>query len=413
MQYLTWPTFCILLLFPSLALIVPRAANACLFLLALLGLAGLILQVNKKAYLFPTFLKQYWPVHLSMAGLFLATLLNQLSTGQVVGSMLDVPSRFLLFPFVAWAIVCLSPRQIGMMHWGLVAGAISMSVNIAHAFYTHGATPVYIGFVNRIPYSGICLLLGTLSFFSIGLDRSASKARLLLKILAGAAGFYGSVVSEVRGGWAAIPVFALVMLVLLSHIRPLHRLALFCVCVVGVAAIYQTSSVVQNRVHTAVADITQYTEGKNIDTSVGIRFQLWRGSIILFRENPLFGIGPERLRSHGLPDLHERGLVSFQATQFGHAHNELIHFAVTLGVFGMLAILSLYFVPAVYFFAAMRSAHGQVRTAGGMGLSVCLGFFIFGLTETMFVVKATGAFYCVILAFFLAYIARHQQLPRE
>lgn len=409
MPYLTWLTIGILLVFPSLALTVPKAANACLFLLAIFGLACIALQSRKKACGFFDFLKRYWPVHLSMAGLFLATLFNQLAAEHVIASRLDAPSRFLLFPLVAWAVFSLSRRQLGIVQWGLAAGAVVMSANIALTIYQHGTMPMYVGFINRIPYSGICLLLGTLSFFSIALDRHGSKPVVVLKLMAGVAGFYGSILSEVRGGWAAIPVFALIMLILLSHVRPLQRMAILCAIVMSVAITYQASSVVQARVHTAVSDVVQYAEGGNVDTSVGIRFQLWHGSVILFRENPIFGIGPERLGSHGLPDLHKRGLLSEQATHFGHAHNDLLHFTATLGIFGMLAILGFYFVPAVYFYAAMRSMDRQVRTAAGMGLCVCLGFFVFGLTETMFVVKATGAFYCVVIAVFLGYVARHQQ----
>src|SRR5690606_35953647 len=71
---------------------------------------------------------------------------------------------------------------------------------------------------------------------------------------------------------------------------------------------------------------------------------------------------------------------------FGEPHSDLLLMFFAFGWPGVLGLLLIYFLPCVYFVPRMlgRKIPPQARAAAAMGLAVCLGFFFFGLTETMF-----------------------------
>ncbi|MNC89403.1 hypothetical protein D3C83_53370 [compost metagenome] len=86
-------------------------------------------------------------------------------------------------------------------------------------------------------------------------------------------------------------------------------------------------------------------------------------------------------------------------------HNQILSYAVKYGTFGLLSILAVYFVPLVLFVQAAGSSAGPARMAGGMGICLVGGFFIFGLSVEIFNLKNTVTFYSLTLASLLALAA--------
>ena len=76
---------------------------------------------------------------------------------------------------------------------------------------------------------------------------------------------------------------------------------------------------------------------------------------------------------------------------------------------GIGALLAMYLVPAVYFVRAALCDDGILRTTGAMGLTLCVGFVLFGLTEVMLIIAQTVVFYSVMVAIFTAHIHRRRQ----
>jgi len=110
-----------------------------------------------------------------------------------------------------------------------------------------------------------------------------------------------------------------------------------------------------------------------------------------------------------LKAMHEKGLVTREAATVEHAHNEFLYNGATLGVLGIGALLALYLVPAVYFLRAALCDDRVLRTTGAMGLTLCVGFVLFGLTEVMLIIAQTVVFYSVMVAVFTAHIHRRRQ----
>jgi O-antigen ligase len=186
-------------------------------------------------------------------------------------------------------------------------------------------------------------------------------------------------------------------------------LSLLLIALALLCGSYILGGTVQKRVVEAASDVRQYADGSNKNTSVGLRLQLWHGAWILFKENPVFGIGRERY-PEAVRQLVQRQVISPDAAAHPHSHNEVLFHMATLGIFGLLALLSLYFVPAFYFFRDLRNPDRETRTIAGMGLALSLGFFVFGLTDVMFYWRVSYLFYAILLSVLFACLVKRKSL---
>jgi O-antigen ligase len=407
--YLNWLVTASVVLLPVLALTVKGGANTCLYLLVLASLIGIVFRFKSMGQTFSEVLKKYWFVHLSMAATVLAILAHQLGTGSFMLKSYDISSRLAYFALIASALLLLPYGYLKQVQWGMVAGGMAVAIKAHMIFVLQGPNASDMGFLNRIPYGNMSLLLGIFSFLSIGWSERKDKLEIALKIMGGCAGLYAAYLCQARGGWVAIPIFACIGLVLLRGLRVRNKLAVFGLLLALLGTIYTSSSLVHRRVQQAAAEIALYSSGQNLDTSVGIRFQHWRGTWVLFKEHPFFGIGREEFYPNALRDLYSRNIITKTASQFVHPHNEFLFHMATFGIFGMIAYWALHLVPAYFFLQAAREPDRETRIAGSMGLALFVGFFIFGLTEVIFFTPVANAFFSVSAAAFFACVVKRKQ----
>jgi O-antigen ligase len=239
---------------------------------------------------------------------------------------------------------------------------------------------------------------------SIGWNDSHKPWKIALQIVAGLCGLYSVYLSQTRGAWIAIPLFIFIAVSTLMHAqRTRIKAAVYIAIIVAIVALFSSTSIVHERVLEGTSDLSAFTDQKNLDTSVGVRLQLWNASWIMFKEHPLLGVGKENF-SNELHVLHQRGIVTPMAAEQYHSHNEILYSMATMGVFGLLAILLTYFVPLFYFGKYMFHPDAQIHAAAAMGLSLCTGFIIFGTVDVMFGWNMCNVFYSCSIALFLAFI---------
>lgn len=410
MPYLEWLVAATVVLFPATALTIKGAANKCLYLLVIISLVCIAFRCKPMGQSFSQVWKKYWPVHLAMSGTVLAIFLNQAFAGSFHWKTYDVPFRLAFFAPITWLLLLVPLPHLRKIQWGIAAGTFAMAIKIHLVTAALPEPPTNIVFINRIPYGDIALLLGIFSFLAIGWSERKVKWETVLNFLGGCAGVYTSYFSQTRGGWVAIPVLAAIVLAFYDGMSGKRRLAIVALVLVLLGAMFSASDVVQLRVAEAGADISQYMNGKNVDTSIGIRFQLWRGSWILFTEHPWFGVGREHFYPDALSQLHARNIITATATHFGHSHSEFFFNIATLGIFGLISFLAIYTVPGYYFLQAARAKDAELRIAGSMGVVLCVGYFVFGLTEAIFNTPVSCAFFSMNAAVFFAYIVKRKQM---
>lgn len=398
-----------LILFYLLALIIDRFAGGLYIFLALLACIYLMLLRKEQWMAFKQLNKKYWVLVVSMCSLLLATLIHSVGTGQWASRSFDSPLRLALFSLILWLFQLLPLKYLRPVQWAIVGGAILAVIKIY--ILTKGGTIRYgTDFIPIIIFGELAFLLGAFATFSIDWNGTNKKWKTALKLFALLCGFYAAYMSLSRGVWASIPVVLSITYFLWSpsvKIKVLTGAAgLFVVMIIG---IFSFNSSVQDRIATAKNDIIQYENKTNVDTSLGLRFQVWHGSFVLFEEHPLFGVGAENYVD-ALGRLRDRNVISDSAATLPHAHNEVLFMMAKLGIFGLFSILSLYLAPAYYFASAICSTDLETRSAAAMGLALCTGFFMLGLVDVLFLWWEIFPFYAISIAFFLSVIIRRRTL---
>ncbi|AJX73230.1 O-antigen ligase family protein [Burkholderia pseudomallei] len=317
---------------------------------------------------------------------------------------LVIPSFFFL--------ATLPSRQLRWVQWGFVVGALGTGgwvfYQLAHPHVAYGAVRVGNTFTNPIPFGDTALVLGFLSMASIRRSADATSAEVIVKTLAMLAGCYASYASGARGGWIALP-FLIWAAAGGRHwlVNVKARIALGAAVLACIGALAGTS-VVRDRVDAFGSDITAMERG-DPDTSTGIRLNLWRASVQLYLEHPVFGVGRGSLERE-LRAKAQRGEVP-EVIVNGRAHSEFFSILAEMGTVGVAALLFLYGATFMPFWRNRRDADPEIATASYLGLAMVGGTIIFGLTIDVLTLVMNAAFFALTVATLLAWIeARKREL---
>lgn len=154
---------------------------------------------------------------------------------------------------------------------------------------------------------------------------------------------------------------------------------------------------VQPRVNEAVSDVTRYFSGESQTTSVGARFEMWKGAAHLITERPLTGWGNNGYRQR-MQELGEEGVIHPGVTIYGHAHNEFIDAFAKRGVIGLAVLLALYLIPLRLFSKNIASRDLSKRSVAVAGMLLSVAYIDFGLSQ-VFLAHNSGV---MMFAFWLA-----------
>ena len=211
-----------------------------------------------------------------------------------------------------------------------------------------------------------------------------------------------------RNGLLFAPLgMAVVFGMLYRHVNRRHGIVLAAALLflAGLVAV-SPDNVVVARVGAAISHLTD--DKAKGDFNVGSRFEMWRDSVTLWREAPVFGVGvgdfereTERLMAEGR---------SGSTVVFGHAHSIYFDALATTGAVGLAAMLWFAFWrPFRVGWEAWRAAATPWQTfyAVGMVLAV-VGFLVFGLTEAWFSRNPMVRTYLMCLLIMMAGLAGEQ-----
>lgn len=321
----------------------------------------------------------------------------------------------LAFPLLMAGLLVMDARILRQFVWGLLAaGAASFAVVLYLSWPTfeRPLTPQF----NAVSYGNLMLLTGVMVLYSLEwpLTRMPRIERSL-KIAVGCAAFLGFILTQTRTGWMAFPLFAVIALTLNRKIHhPARALAILVATLAVLVAAGATNSGLRERVAQGFEEVRQCETQQTADTSMCIRLQLWRSAWAMLEAHPWTGVGNGVQFIDELKERAKAGKVSpYVAEGFGEAHNDMLMALALHGLPGGLALLALYLAPACLFLRRMRRDHPQAaRTAAAMGLALCLGFAIFGLTELMFRGMRSVSFYVVMLAV-LTVLSRPQAIAAD
>jgi len=401
--WLAWLSLFIFFLF---SLVIGKTSNFSFYLLILVAFLHVAHIIKKKDFALFHAYKQYGWVYLAAIGMPLAILIHDVVEHSFQIRSYDIPSRLALIGLLTLGAISLSSRKIKSIRWAFMIGVLLATIKLAIVTDDGAVRMAVVDFISIIALSQLTLLLAIFAVFSIIWSERKNFLMTFVLGMTGLVGLYNIYISQTRGAWIAIPIFVLLLcIVFFKNERKFKCISWAFVLIVALAGSFSTTTIVRHRVGQAISDLHQYADKENIDTSIGTRLQLWKASWILFSENPIIGVGVDKFKA-SLKDLAAREIITNDAATFPHSHNELLFNMATLGIFGLIGVVVTYFVPLYYFAKEMRHADREVVAAAAMGISLCLGYFIFGLVDVMFMWRICDIFYSMSIAIFLAFIIR-------
>ncbi|WP_434986182.1 O-antigen ligase family protein [Vreelandella zhaodongensis] len=387
-----WLTSVAVFMLGAIALVVPSGYSLGA---AALFLAGVGLLVGRRLPHLTT--QDRWViaalVSYSLVGMAEALWDSQGSSG------FDKPIRYLLAIPAMWWVIAYPPR-LAFLWSGIATGALSAGGWAAWQKLTTGIARAE-GHTHIIQFGNLSMLLGVLCMAGLGWAVVQRQRNLWIALLCAGAigGILGSLLSGSRGGWIGFPVVLLVLYRAYGAelSRRLKVLVIIAVFTAGVVVYAVPQLGVQARVHHAVSDVSQYISGEDRATSVGSRFEMWRGAALLIQEKPLMGWGGNGY-AKAMNLLGEKGVIHQEAAQYDHPHNEFIDALAKRGLIGLLVLLALYIIPMRLFTKQLRAESLVTRSIATAGVLLPVAYIDFGLSQAFLTHNSGVMMYAFLLA---------------
>ncbi len=323
--------------------------------------------------------------------------------------VLDNPSRLLLIPWcacLAWAVRL--PRRA--LWYGALAGLLVAFV--VATFQLVGGTARADAGANPIVFANAVLVLLVLAVFC----RPPGRDPRVLAVLTLAI-VLGAVTIVLSGSRGALPGLGLVLLIVLvggDARRRWMRLGLSVSAVVLLFAMLWSIPWLsaQTRLDAVHSDWDGYAQGQ-VDTPIGARLALLSLAGDAFLRSPWTGVGidgfGQEVDRAPYCRAEPRHLCDLE-----HAHNDVAQWGATMGVPGLLALLSIYLIPLAIATRQLsrNPPPSPVGAAWAAGVMVVV-YLLSGLTQSMFAHAMTTSAYAVFIGLLLGVALREAESPRD
>jgi len=312
---------------------------------------------------------------------------------------IDKPIRFLLAVPTLLLIMAYPPR-LGWIWSGLVVGAIGAGGWAGWQKLAEGEWRA-TGYTHVIQFGNLSMLMGILCLAGLGWAWVQPRRILWLTLLLVGAlmGVLGSLFSGSRGGWVGIPFVLLVLYRgYACHLPGLIKGGLLVSLVAGFSLVYALPQTgVESRFHEALNDVSLYLSGENQATSLGARFEMWKGAFYLIQEKPFIGWGDNGYQE-GMQILADKGAVHPVVTEYGHPHNEFLNAFAKRGLVGLGVLLTLYLIPMKFFARQLGSPNLELRSLSVAGVLLTVAYIDFGLSQAFLIHNSGVMMYAFLLA---------------
>jgi len=166
------------------------------------------------------------------------------------------------------------------------------------------------------------------------------------------------------------------------------------------------SDTVRTRINVGINQFENYMSEedhvslKHSGGSIGKRLELWRAAGILFKDNPIFGIGRGNFNVE-LRKLVDKGLINPAVKEYSQPHNVFLEVAVSRGTLGLIVLLWVLYYP-LYFFIKTRQPSPHTALFGILHILVIT---VISLTEAATFIK--GNFVATYLIFLSVFYLWH------
>ncbi|MCW9732194.1 O-antigen ligase family protein [Avibacterium sp. 20-15] len=268
--------------------------------------------------------------------------------------------------------------------------------------------------INPIPAAAIIMTV-TLYCIALGLhyleEKDIKMGAFLL--FSSCIGLLGNIVTGTRGSWIAFPfiLFFLFFKYRISLKKIVYSFFIFLISIIIVVSIIPQFGV-SKRYQAALDNITQYVDDSNAYSSVGVRFDLYKGAWYAIQEKPILGWGRDGM----LNKRHEQaesGVIPNYTKDYTHSHNQFIEQTYHRGIVGLFVLLLLIYTFLKYFINIYKSSSVEDRKIIGLlGIINILGLISFNLTDALLINKEYAMFfYMCNVVFYAMTINNNRRVP--
>ncbi|MET0278691.1 MAG: O-antigen ligase family protein [Pseudorhodoplanes sp.] len=175
---------------------------------------------------------------------------------------------------------------------------------------------------------------------------SERKTAYLFGAMALAILFLANVAFIATSRTALLMVPLLLALLAITQFRLSQTMSLLALLAIICAAIWFSSSTVQQRITAIYTEIQTHRSHENIGTSAGLRVEFWRQAAAIIRAAPVLGHGTGTVR-----DRYEKAVAAegtkVQATV--NPHNQILMVAIPLGAIGAVLLIAMWIAQFALF----------------------------------------------------------------
>lgn len=221
----------------------------------------------------------------------------------------------------------------------------------------------------------------------------------------------GAILSQTRGAMIAIPV---ILLFLVIWSKGYQNKKLVIISLVSVTIIISSLFISDSPVRQRFVSMAKDFQGLMSDQEKIIkpfwRVEFWKNSLILFKENPVLGIGP------GDYNVEMKALVesgqAINKSDMNYSwtpHSNFVNALVTSGSIGLFTFIFALFILPLFLIRLFRSTVNQPAYF----MVILTSYFIFGITTTWIATNSAFSIFMVLLLFSLAYMNKKIEVPDE
>ncbi|MCD9533469.1 O-antigen ligase family protein [Photobacterium carnosum] len=238
------------------------------------------------------------------------------------------PSSLLTKKFIVWLTVISALISFYFAYYCMI-----------YMHWSRGAWPI-----NAIPYGTLIAGISVIALsLSLTLTNYTEKAVTFLAFILSS---YGLIITESRGVWLGF-IFALavifVVFITTKKIKITWRSVVIAIILIGGVSIISKPLISQrlSQTHQEYSDI----KSGDLNTSIGLRLQMWQSAPMLIEHHELLGQGNQYLTS--LDNLYHQGRISksLYEAQPPHFHNQYVDYMVKKGIVGLILLLCLLILP--------------------------------------------------------------------
>ncbi|MEH8032689.1 O-antigen ligase family protein [Gallibacterium anatis] len=257
--------------------------------------------------------------------------------------------------------------------------------------------------INPIPIAAVIMTLVlyciTLGFYF--LKQGSSKIASFL-LIAAIIGLVGNILTGSRGSWLIFPIA--IILIFWVYAKSLKRFIIpfsFSLISLIIIASFIPQSGIQQRYQAAVSNITQYFDGSQKRTSIGIRLELYRGAWLAIQEKPFLGWGYEGMKQKRIEQSNAGTIISLKYA--AHTHNQFIEQTYYRGFIGLFVLLLFIYTCLRYFILRYKILSDEdKKTIALLGVINILSMISFNLSDALLRGKEYAMFFYISNIIFYA-----------